>query len=73
VNPPLCLCQDGYFETSNSLNNSEGLFCRPCQLKCATCLEREDNCVKCLENSFRKENPPLCSCIEGNYEISKYN
>ncbi|CAD8064324.1 unnamed protein product [Paramecium sonneborni] len=51
---PLCICEQGYYESNNKT-------CQLCNIQCSTCEFQGDNCLVCSGN---RQNPPTCRCQE---------
>ncbi|KAM3143284.1 hypothetical protein pb186bvf_004616 [Paramecium bursaria] len=56
INPPLCNCDDGYYEESS--------ICIKCSDQCETCISKTD-CIICAANRIR---PPFCGCPPDSFE-----
>ncbi|CAD8161406.1 unnamed protein product [Paramecium octaurelia] len=57
IDPPVCHCMNGYFETDQ-------LLCEPCEIQCDTCQTLASNCVTCKQGRLNK----TCDCEDGYFE-----
>ncbi|KAL4445476.1 hypothetical protein ABPG74_004550 [Tetrahymena malaccensis] len=63
INPPTCICKDGYYDDGVSLD------CIPCSSFCSTCNgSTNQNCIVCKPNRTKNIFTNNCDCPVGTYD-----